>query len=604
MDGYQYEKKCAELLKNKGFSNVNVTQGSGDQGVDVFAEKDGKKWAVQCKYYEGSVGNKAVQEVFAGASFYDCDEALIITNSTLTKQAALLADKLDVKVWENVNAIVLQQETKIAQSKYSYMSQAEKEEYMLKRIEEYLRGEGYEEFLKTNPPNIRIDEEVNSFVNEMTERIKKIHVKLKCITNDESKVAAIESYFENRRQFVELSRYNNWDVNEELKTDLEKILFYPFETDVLFGIEYVLKSHDQIFYSPLSEQYDKYSTLLETIVSDDSFLLASRRELDSIEDLTLRLMSQGKEERASYASMNLLVQLLYQLYNCGVIPITSTSSITHAYYFNFQPFFGDGKVPFWGDYLRYQEVFQTERPIDLAVQGRLQQAKVDRDAVPIDPLTKAEMGEKERLKQLTNKYKANEIVLKDLQEKIDYYNSQALQVIEQLQCEISELEAEKQQHIRELEDYQSTVINKQLDKLGQLNSAMKNLADRREQIRQKLIRNPIFRKPVQIDFNEVSNYLDETTEQVNTETLVLKEMEKNKREKERTIASCDNKIKELQMSIETIKSDLMFAEHKVKFLQIDYDKQKEVLDEIQKEIGSNHKDYLLENYSDVVSGVI
>lgn len=37
MDGYQYEKKCAELLKAKGFSKVQVTPGSGDQGIDVIA---------------------------------------------------------------------------------------------------------------------------------------------------------------------------------------------------------------------------------------------------------------------------------------------------------------------------------------------------------------------------------------------------------------------------------------------------------------------------------------------------------------------------------------------------------------------------------------
>ena len=108
MTGYEYEEKCAKLLKARGFTDVKVTPGSGDQGIDVLAKKGGKKYGVQCKYYEGTVGNKAVQEAFAGASFYDCAVAMIITNSKLTEPAKKLAVKLGVEVWEGIDAIYLQ----------------------------------------------------------------------------------------------------------------------------------------------------------------------------------------------------------------------------------------------------------------------------------------------------------------------------------------------------------------------------------------------------------------------------------------------------------------------------------------------------------------
>lgn len=108
MTGYEYEKKCADLLRAKGFTDVKVTPGSGDQGIDVLAKKKGKKYGIQCKYYEGTVGNKAVQEAFAGASFYDCTIAMVITNSTLTDPAKKLAKKLGVEVWEGIDAIYLQ----------------------------------------------------------------------------------------------------------------------------------------------------------------------------------------------------------------------------------------------------------------------------------------------------------------------------------------------------------------------------------------------------------------------------------------------------------------------------------------------------------------
>lgn len=111
MDGYQYERKCAELLKAMGFSKVQVTPGSGDQGIDVIAYRSKKKYGVQCKYYDGTVGNKAIQEVYAGVAYYNCDVALVITNSTLTRPAKELASKLKVEVWENIDAIYLQKHT-------------------------------------------------------------------------------------------------------------------------------------------------------------------------------------------------------------------------------------------------------------------------------------------------------------------------------------------------------------------------------------------------------------------------------------------------------------------------------------------------------------
>ena len=48
-------------------------------------------YAVQCKLYQGKVGNSAVQEAVAGKSYYDCDEAMVITNSVFYPGAIALA---------------------------------------------------------------------------------------------------------------------------------------------------------------------------------------------------------------------------------------------------------------------------------------------------------------------------------------------------------------------------------------------------------------------------------------------------------------------------------------------------------------------------------
>lgn len=100
MDGHTFEYFCAEVLSLNGFSDVEVTQGSRDQGVDIIAYKDDIKYGIQCKCYSSDIGNKAVQEVYAGKNFYNCDVAAVLTNRYFTKSAVELAQKNRVHLWD------------------------------------------------------------------------------------------------------------------------------------------------------------------------------------------------------------------------------------------------------------------------------------------------------------------------------------------------------------------------------------------------------------------------------------------------------------------------------------------------------------------------
>lgn len=91
----EYEYLCADLLRAQGWE-ARVTQGSGDQGVDVLAIKDGLMLAVQCKKYSSPVGNKAVQEVIAGAGFYGANRGAVVTNNTYTPSARQLANSHNI----------------------------------------------------------------------------------------------------------------------------------------------------------------------------------------------------------------------------------------------------------------------------------------------------------------------------------------------------------------------------------------------------------------------------------------------------------------------------------------------------------------------------
>lgn len=100
MEGHDFEYFCAELLKKRGFSEVEVTKGSGDYGIDILAQKDGVTFAIQCKCYAAPVGVKAVQEAYAGRDFYDCMVGAVLTNQYFTSPAVEAAKKLKILLWD------------------------------------------------------------------------------------------------------------------------------------------------------------------------------------------------------------------------------------------------------------------------------------------------------------------------------------------------------------------------------------------------------------------------------------------------------------------------------------------------------------------------
>ncbi|MBD2750668.1 restriction endonuclease [Microvirga sp. BT688] len=92
MTGREFELYCRDVLQEAGWQAA-LTPGSGDQGADIIAEKDGRRVVIQCKFYNGTVGNKAVQEAYAAAAFQDAPYAVVVTNSVFTKSAHQLAHK-------------------------------------------------------------------------------------------------------------------------------------------------------------------------------------------------------------------------------------------------------------------------------------------------------------------------------------------------------------------------------------------------------------------------------------------------------------------------------------------------------------------------------
>jgi hypothetical protein len=95
MNGIDYEIFCKNLLEKKGWT-ITLTKKTGDQGVDLIANKDTIKIAFQCKKHNRPIGNKAIQEIFTGKQFYDIELGAVISNRPFTNSARKLATKNNI----------------------------------------------------------------------------------------------------------------------------------------------------------------------------------------------------------------------------------------------------------------------------------------------------------------------------------------------------------------------------------------------------------------------------------------------------------------------------------------------------------------------------
>lgn len=99
MSGLEFETFISMLFKKMGYATY-LTKASGDQGIDVIAEKNSKKIGIQAKCYAGSVSNKAIQEVAAGLAHYQLDKGIVITNSFFTDSSRELAASNNIILWD------------------------------------------------------------------------------------------------------------------------------------------------------------------------------------------------------------------------------------------------------------------------------------------------------------------------------------------------------------------------------------------------------------------------------------------------------------------------------------------------------------------------
>jgi len=96
-----FEFFVGEYLRQLGYTDVDVTQGVADWGVDAFAMKDGKKYVVQAKMYgdcKTKVNRRQMMELYGVMHYFDCQGAILIYNGGIMDDACLVADKLGIQL--------------------------------------------------------------------------------------------------------------------------------------------------------------------------------------------------------------------------------------------------------------------------------------------------------------------------------------------------------------------------------------------------------------------------------------------------------------------------------------------------------------------------
>lgn len=92
MSGFEFEQFICHVFNKKGYE-TEITSSSGDFGVDIIAQKSSEKIAIQVKRHNSKVSRHAVSDAVAGKSYYGCNCAMVVTNSTFTEGAKDMAAK-------------------------------------------------------------------------------------------------------------------------------------------------------------------------------------------------------------------------------------------------------------------------------------------------------------------------------------------------------------------------------------------------------------------------------------------------------------------------------------------------------------------------------
>ncbi|MDX3099040.1 DEAD/DEAH box helicase family protein [Streptomyces sp. ME19-03-3] len=91
-----FTRQLERMAMHLGFTDVVNIDGSGDQGGDLLAEREGRRWVFQAKWKKrgAPVPPGALEEVLDAKAYYGADHAVVVTNSRFGPETYKRRDRL------------------------------------------------------------------------------------------------------------------------------------------------------------------------------------------------------------------------------------------------------------------------------------------------------------------------------------------------------------------------------------------------------------------------------------------------------------------------------------------------------------------------------
>jgi restriction system protein len=96
----QFEEWCADRLREQGY-RVTVVGGQGDHGIDVIAEREGERMAVQCKRWFSvrQVGEPQIRDLLGAMQHEHATSGMVLTTGQFSAAATTWAQGKPIKLW-------------------------------------------------------------------------------------------------------------------------------------------------------------------------------------------------------------------------------------------------------------------------------------------------------------------------------------------------------------------------------------------------------------------------------------------------------------------------------------------------------------------------
>jgi len=104
MPGVEFERFVADFFRRTGYT-AELTASTGDHGIDIILRKLGRVIVVQCKQWDGAVGEPVLRDFYGSMVASRADAGFVVTTSNFTSQAEAFVKDKPIELFD-VDAII------------------------------------------------------------------------------------------------------------------------------------------------------------------------------------------------------------------------------------------------------------------------------------------------------------------------------------------------------------------------------------------------------------------------------------------------------------------------------------------------------------------